>query len=74
MDYLAEAAELLRKAASTNEKEYGPAGRVSVARHLNEGRERIAVKFALLAAIEQGLLPAEMIAPLIAELTDSGKS
>lgn len=49
--YLEEAAALLRKAAETA--------------HSTETRERIAMKFAQLAAIERGLIPAEMVGDLL---------
>jgi len=57
--YLEEAADLLRKAAATNETSHDlawSAGRAA----LNEGRERIADAFADLAAIDKGLLPADL--------------
>lgn len=53
--YLEEAADLLRKSADTNEKrnaDYGDG--------LMQVRERIARQFAVLAAIDRGLLPAEL--------------
>lgn len=53
--YLEEAAALLRKSADTNEKrnaDYGDG--------LMQVRERIARQFAVLAAIDRGLLPAEL--------------
>jgi hypothetical protein len=55
--YLEEAAALLRKAAETNEVDNR-----SDFRHqsLIAGRERIAMKFAQLAAIDRGVLPVEM--------------
>jgi hypothetical protein len=62
--YLEEAAGLLRKAAETNEAKYRDYKGV-----LNEGRERIAMKFAQLAAIEKGLLPTDL-AQDIAEEAD----
>lgn len=60
--YLEEAAALLRKSAETNEREncFSDAA--------NRGRERIAMKFAQLAAIERGLLPAEMVGDLLASI------
>lgn len=49
-EYLQAAAVLLRKAAETNERNnQGLNG-------LNENRERIAMEFAVLAAIDKGLL------------------
>lgn len=53
--YLEEAAALLRKAAAANEQENRG---LSVS--LMQGRERIAAQFAVLAAIEAGVLPAEV--------------
>ncbi|MFD7705654.1 hypothetical protein [Streptomyces sp. NPDC059786] len=53
--YLEEAAELLRKAAKTNETDNEDYPGLLV-----EGRERIAQKFATLAAIDKGLLPVEI--------------
>lgn len=57
--YLEEAAALLRKAAETNERE-----NARWPESLATGRERIAREFATLAAIDNRLLPAEMIAEL----------
>ena len=68
-DYLGEAAALLRKAAAINEKENG-GNRYSIVA-ANKGREQIAMKFAYLAAIERGLLPAEMLADLLAHVGGS---
>lgn len=58
--YLEEAANLLRKAAETNERDHAkwPAS-------LAEGRERIAREFATLAAIDKGLLPAEITTDIL---------
>lgn len=53
--YLEEAAVLLRKSAETNERK-----NAEYARGLMEGRERIAKQFAVLAAIDKGMLPAEL--------------
>jgi uncharacterized phosphosugar-binding protein len=61
--YLEEAAELLRKAAETNERISRTYADGSG--HLNTNRERIAMKFAQLAAIEAGLIPTEMIQDLL---------
>lgn len=69
-DYLAEAAELLRKAADQNErtcKFYSDGSG-----ELNNNRERIAMKFAQLAAIERGLIPPEMVGEWLAEAVRSG--
>lgn len=63
--YLDEAAALLRKAAEKNERTYTASYESN---YLIEGRERIAMKFAQLAAIERGLLPAEMVAELLAHV------
>jgi hypothetical protein len=67
MTYLEEAATLLRRAADENEKTCqfysdgsGP---------LNKNRERIAMQFAQLAAIERGLIPTEMVRDIIASAT-----
>jgi hypothetical protein len=63
--YLEEAAEQLRKAASATDLYYGT-DRTAVAG--NEQRERIAQGFATLAAIDKGLLPAEITQDVIAAL------
>jgi hypothetical protein len=60
-NYLEEAAALLRKASDENEK----TNRM-YAVTLIQGRERIAGKFAQLAAIEKGLLPESLV---MAEVT-----
>jgi hypothetical protein len=63
--YLEEAADLLRKAADGNEQRFAN----SVLPHgVIEGRERIARGFAALAAIDKGLLPAEITQDVIAAL------
>lgn len=70
--YLEEAAVLLRKAAEENEKKNRPDGFSITQRDLIAGRERIAMKFAQLGAIEAGVIPAEMardLAALIATQT-----
>ena len=67
-NYLEEAAALLRKAAEKNEREN--AGQY-YGKMLIEGRERIAMKFAQLAAIDRGLLPAEMVGELLAQIARS---
>ncbi len=67
--YLEEAAALLRKAADETEKLYLSTQGYSPAaaqRQLIEGRERIAMKFAQLGAIDAGLIPTEMIQDLLA--------
>jgi hypothetical protein len=64
--YLEEAAALLRKVAADNEKTDGGPGWSRSQYDINQGRERIAMKFAQLGAIEAGLIPAEMIQDLLA--------
>ncbi|MCG3039192.1 hypothetical protein L7D48_01160 [Streptomyces sp. S1A] len=54
--YLEEAAALLRKSAQKNEE-----SNAKYSTQLMEGRERIAQQFATLAAIDKGLLPADVI-------------
>ena len=71
VDYLREAAELLRQAAENNENSNGDRAPYPAKSRLIEGQERIAMKFAHLGAIERGLLPAEMLAELLAAV--SGK-
>jgi hypothetical protein len=66
MSYLDEAAALLRKAADTNERRNTAFGTPRTDREMNEGRERIAMQFAQLAAIERGLIPAEMVGEMLA--------
>ncbi|MFK8844713.1 hypothetical protein [Streptomyces sp. Ac-502] len=61
--YLEEAADLLRKAAEANEKENGTS--CFPASAANKGREQIALHFATLAAIDKGLLPAEMVQDVV---------
>jgi transposase-like protein len=63
--YLEEAAALLRKAAETNEKTCKFYTDGSGA--LNSNRERIAMKFAQLGAIERGILPVEMAEQILAQ-------
>ncbi|MCY0931183.1 hypothetical protein OTB20_34380 [Streptomyces sp. H27-H1] len=65
--YLEEAAALLRKSVETNEREHAkwPSS-------LTEGRERIAREFATLAAIDKGLLPAEITADILRAITEKG--
>jgi hypothetical protein len=58
--YLEEAAELLRKSAQTNEEDNEDYPSLLV-----EGRERIAREFAVLAAIDKGLLPIEITEDVI---------
>ncbi|MFB6813095.1 hypothetical protein ACFCV8_00910 [Streptomyces sp. NPDC056347] len=62
--YLEEAATLLRKAAATNEE-----NNRKYPSHLTEGRERIANHFATLAAIDNGLLPADTIRDVLGAIT-----
>lgn len=74
MAYLEEAADLLRKAAELNEKRTTPGGMFTrTDDEINKGRERIAMKFAQLAAIERGLIPAEMVADLLARIVRDEK-
>jgi len=61
--YLEEAAELLRKSAQTNEEDNEDYPSLLV-----EGRERIAREFAVLAAIDKGLLPIEITEDVIESL------
>ncbi|MHB6909007.1 hypothetical protein [Streptomyces sp. DB-54] len=63
--YLEEAADLLRKSAATNEQNYA-----KYPTCLSEGRERIAQQFATLAAIDKGLLPAEVVQDVLRAITD----
>ena len=65
--YLEEAAALLRKASAEHERNYADGSFVNNA---NEGRERIAREVAALAAIDKGLLPAEITQDVIRALTD----
>jgi hypothetical protein len=64
-DFLEEAAALLRRAAEMNETKNCDDGYGSTREKLIQGRERIAMKFAQLAAIERGLLPAEMVSDVL---------
>lgn len=66
--YLEEAAELLRKAATAHDREH--ANDLYPASSGNEGRERIAQGFATLAAIDKGLLPADITADVLRSITD----
>ncbi|MFD5673691.1 hypothetical protein [Streptomyces sp. NPDC127040] len=63
--YLEEAAALLRKAAEANQKENS-----SYPSSLAKGCERIAREFAALAAIDKGLLPAEMVADVLRAIAE----
>jgi hypothetical protein len=63
--YLEEAAELLRKSAQANEKR-----NADYLSNLMEGRERIARQFATLAAIDKGLMPAEITQDVIRAIAD----
>lgn len=65
-DYLEQAANLLAKSAEDNERL--PTSNEIQRRDKNVGRERIAMKYAQLAAIERGLIPAEMVGDLLAEI------
>jgi hypothetical protein len=62
--YLEEAADLLRKSAQTNER-----NNANYPSLLGEGRERIARHFATLAAIDKGLLPAEITQDVLRAVT-----
>ncbi|MFB7707929.1 hypothetical protein [Streptomyces sp. NPDC056105] len=61
--YLEEAADLLRKSSVANEITHS-----EFPIRLTEGRERIARHFATLAAIDKGLLPADITSDVIAAL------
>jgi hypothetical protein len=58
--YLEEAAELLRKASKVNEEDNADYPSLRI-----EGHERIAREFAVLAAIDKGLLPVEITQDVI---------
>lgn len=62
------AARLLQKAADVNETQWRNApGK------LGEGRERVAKGFAVLAAIDKGLLPAPVADDLAGWMTDASR-
>ncbi|MFF4848767.1 hypothetical protein [Streptomyces sp. NPDC001194] len=63
--YLEEAAALLRKSAEANEREWA-----TYPPSLMKGRERIAREFASLAAIDKGLLPAEITDVILRAIAD----
>ncbi|MFF5424410.1 MULTISPECIES: hypothetical protein [unclassified Streptomyces] len=65
--YLEEAADLLRKAAATNETRHA-----QYTLPLMEGRERIAKAFTALAAVDKGLLPSELLDDVLSQLRDHG--
>ncbi|CAM5392651.1 hypothetical protein STENM36S_06351 [Streptomyces tendae] len=65
--YLEESAALLRKASTEHERNYADGLYVNSA---NEGRERIARGFAVLAAIDKGLLPAEITQDVIRAIVE----
>ncbi|MEU7149179.1 hypothetical protein AB0B15_14255 [Streptomyces sp. NPDC045456] len=65
--YLEEAAALLRKAAETHEEMVQKY--ICTSGQANEPRERIARGFATLAAIDKGLLPAEMVQDVLHAVT-----
>ncbi|WP_069883516.1 hypothetical protein [Streptomyces luteocolor] len=70
--YLEEAAALLRKSAESNEKQNNAKDyRID---SLMEGRERIARQFATLAAIDKGLLPADITADVVRALTERAEA
>lgn len=60
--YLEEAADLLRKAVEANERQ-----NISCPNALRLGREQIAKQFGELAAIDKGLVPAEVARQLLAQ-------
>jgi hypothetical protein len=60
-EYLEEAAALLRKAVDLNEQD-----NIGYPALLNSHRERLAMKFAQLGAIDRGLIPPEMVGDLLA--------
>jgi hypothetical protein len=68
MSYLEEAAALLRKASEMNEFKNRDDGCYFRRGALIEGRERIAMKFAQLGAIENGVFPTELAAELVRDL------
>lgn len=72
-DYLEEAAALLRKVAMDNEKTLNQAGYARLRSEINEGRERIAKGFAVLAAIDKGLLPAPAADDLAVWMTEASQ-
>jgi len=61
--YLEEAAGLLRKSAQANEEQ-----NATYPALLEQGRERIAREFAILVAIDKGLLPIEITEDVIESL------
>jgi hypothetical protein len=63
--YLEEAAQLLRKAAETNERKN--AGYTS---DLNKNRLEIADGFARLGAIERGVLPPDWVADVLKKINE----
>ncbi|WP_031189840.1 MULTISPECIES: hypothetical protein [Streptomyces] len=65
--YLEEAADLLRKAAEAHEETVQKY--ICSSRQANEPRERLAREFATLAAIDKGLLPAEMVQDVLRAVT-----
>lgn len=68
-DFLEEAAALLRQAVANNKKACDHSARL-----MGEGEERIALKFAQLAAIERGLIPVEMVGEILAQAVHSDTS
>jgi hypothetical protein len=67
-DYLTKAAALLDKASETNEKKHR-----DYAAWLIEGRERIARQYAVLGAIQRGVLPQEMAKELFDSVTETAR-
>ncbi|MFJ6608207.1 hypothetical protein [Streptomyces lydicus] len=69
--YLEEAAAQLRKATAEYEENRAKSTMPTSARlALAEKRERIAQSFATLAAIDKGLLPAEIVQDVLRAITD----
>ncbi|WP_165906225.1 hypothetical protein [Streptomyces sp. Z26] len=66
-EYLEDAAALLRKCVEENERLNRGLGC-----NLMNGRERLAREFAMLAAIDKGLLPAELTETVLDALRKTG--
>lgn len=71
MSYLEEAAQQLRTIAADTDK---AATQTSYPARYADERHRIADGFAALAAIEQGLIPAAMVADIVARATKEATS
>jgi hypothetical protein len=69
VSYLEEAAALLRKVAETNEKENRTYGSIR-----EKNRKDLAMRFAVLAAIEKGILPAGLTEDEAFERIAQGRS